>query len=207
MYKVVLLRHGESQWNKENRFTGWTDVPLSEKGVDEARASGRQMLADGYVFDIAFTSVLKRAIKTLWLALEEMDQMFAQPPLDGDKDGMLDAWEITHFGATNAVKGGAADDWDLDGSNNLAEHTTGTDPTQPLDVFRAQVSSGAGELFRVFFSAVAGTFYELEYSDDLAPGSWTPLIRNHTGTGLQELIDPSPADTRFYRISARPAAP
>jgi 2,3-bisphosphoglycerate-dependent phosphoglycerate mutase len=76
MYKVVLLRHGESLWNKENRFTGWTDVPLSEKGVEEALTAGRQMKADGFVFDIAYTSVLKRAIKTLWLALEEMDQMW-----------------------------------------------------------------------------------------------------------------------------------
>jgi 2,3-bisphosphoglycerate-dependent phosphoglycerate mutase len=76
MYKIVLLRHGESQWNKENRFTGWTDVPLSDKGALEARAAGTQMKKDGYSFDRAFTSVLKRAIKTLWLALEEMDEMY-----------------------------------------------------------------------------------------------------------------------------------
>jgi 2,3-bisphosphoglycerate-dependent phosphoglycerate mutase len=76
MKTLVLLRHGESTWNKENRFTGWTDVDLSPKGVEEARAAGRQMLADGYLFDIAFTSVLKRAIRTLWLALDEMDRMW-----------------------------------------------------------------------------------------------------------------------------------
>src|SRR5438034_1947732 len=76
MHKVVLLRHGESVWNMENRFTGWTDVDLSPKGVEEARAAGRQMLADGYAFDLAFTSVLKRAIRTLWLALDEMDRMW-----------------------------------------------------------------------------------------------------------------------------------
>ena len=76
MYKIVLLRHGESEWNKENRFTGWTDVPLSEKGINEARAAGVQMKRDGFSFDMAFTSVLKRAIKTLWLALEEMDEMY-----------------------------------------------------------------------------------------------------------------------------------
>ena len=76
MRKIVLLRHGESQWNKENRFTGWTDVPLSDKGAAEARAAGAQMKHDGYSFDRAFTSVLKRAIKTLWLALEEMDEMY-----------------------------------------------------------------------------------------------------------------------------------
>src|SRR5437762_10835093 len=73
---LVLLRHGESTWNKENRFTGWTDVDLSPKGLEEGRAAGRQMLADGYVFDLAFTSVLKRAIRTLWLALDEMDRMW-----------------------------------------------------------------------------------------------------------------------------------
>jgi 2,3-bisphosphoglycerate-dependent phosphoglycerate mutase len=70
---LVLLRHGESIWNMENRFTGWTDVDLSPKGIEEARAAGRQMLYDGYVFDVAFTSVLKRAIRTLWLAIDEMD--------------------------------------------------------------------------------------------------------------------------------------
>src|ERR1044072_7384508 len=76
MIKLVLLRHGESTWNKENRFTGWKDVDLSPKGLDEARNAGRQMLADGYGFDLAFTSVLKRAIRTLWLALDEMDLMW-----------------------------------------------------------------------------------------------------------------------------------
>jgi 2,3-bisphosphoglycerate-dependent phosphoglycerate mutase len=76
MKTLVLLRHGQSTWNQENRFTGWTDVPLSELGVEEARAAGRLLHNDGYVFDYAFTSVLKRAIKTLWLALEEMDRMW-----------------------------------------------------------------------------------------------------------------------------------
>ena len=76
MKTLVLLRHGQSTWNQENRFTGWTDVPLSELGVEEARAAGRILKNEGYVFDYAFTSVLKRAIKTLWLALEEMDRMW-----------------------------------------------------------------------------------------------------------------------------------
>jgi 2,3-bisphosphoglycerate-dependent phosphoglycerate mutase len=76
MKKLVLLRHGESTWNKENRFTGWTDVDLSEKGVQEAIAGGRTMKEAGLVFDVAFTSVLKRAIKTLWLSLEQMDLMW-----------------------------------------------------------------------------------------------------------------------------------
>ena len=76
MKRLVLLRHGESTWNKENRFTGWTDVDLSEKGVQEAMEAGRTLKKEGYVFDVAYTSVLKRAIKTLWLALEEMDLMW-----------------------------------------------------------------------------------------------------------------------------------
>ena len=76
MYKIVLLRHGESVWNKENKFAGWTDVGLSEKGIEEAKESGRYLKKEGYVFDVAFTSVLSRAIKTLWLALEEMDMMW-----------------------------------------------------------------------------------------------------------------------------------
>ncbi len=76
MKSLVLLRHGESLWNKENRFTGWTDVGLSEKGTAEASEAGRVLAADGYRFDVAYTSVLRRAIKTLWLALEEMDLMW-----------------------------------------------------------------------------------------------------------------------------------
>ncbi|MCL4250686.1 MAG: 2,3-diphosphoglycerate-dependent phosphoglycerate mutase [Anaerolineae bacterium] len=73
MYKLVLLRHGESAWNKENRFTGWTDVDLSAKGEAEARNAGSVLKQEGYTFDIAYTSVLKRAIRTLWLAEEQMD--------------------------------------------------------------------------------------------------------------------------------------
>jgi 2,3-bisphosphoglycerate-dependent phosphoglycerate mutase len=76
MKKVVLLRHGESTWNKENRFTGWVDVGLSEKGVQEALEAGRVLKREGYLFDVAYTSVLKRAIKTLWIVLEEMDLMW-----------------------------------------------------------------------------------------------------------------------------------
>lgn len=76
MKTLILLRHGESTWNMENRFTGWTDVDLSPRGIEEAHAAGRQMLKDGYCFDVAYTSVLKRAIRTLWIALEEMDLMW-----------------------------------------------------------------------------------------------------------------------------------
>ena len=76
MKKLVLLRHGESVWNQENRFTGWTDVGLSEKGIEEAKAAGELLRREGYDFDLAFTSVLKRAIKTLWIVLEDMDRMW-----------------------------------------------------------------------------------------------------------------------------------
>ena len=76
MYKLVLLRHGESTWNKENRFTGWTDVDLSDKGREEAAEAGRLLKAEGYVFDQAYVSVLKRAIRTLWIALDQLDQMW-----------------------------------------------------------------------------------------------------------------------------------
>ena len=74
--RLVMLRHGQSAWNLENRFTGWTDVDLTRKGIDEAIEAGRLMRREGHTFDVAFTSVLKRAIKTLWLALEEMDLMW-----------------------------------------------------------------------------------------------------------------------------------
>lgn len=76
MHKLVLLRHGESTWNKENRFTGWIDVDLSETGVDEARSSARLLKDGGYMFDAAYTSVLKRAIRTLWIVLDELDLMW-----------------------------------------------------------------------------------------------------------------------------------
>ena len=76
MLKLVLLRHGESTWNRENRFTGWTDVDLSEKGIEEARQAGRVLKEQGYGFDLAFTSLLKRAVRTLWIVQDEMDLMW-----------------------------------------------------------------------------------------------------------------------------------
>ena len=74
MYKLVLLRHGESEWNQENRFTGWHDVDLTAKGEEEGRRSGRLLKDEGFAFDVVYTSLLKRAIRTMWLALEELDQ-------------------------------------------------------------------------------------------------------------------------------------
>jgi 2,3-bisphosphoglycerate-dependent phosphoglycerate mutase len=96
MKKVVLLRHGESVWNKENRFTGWTDVPLSEKGIEEARQAGRLLREGGFTFDIAYTSVLKRAIKTLWIVLEEMDLMWIP---------VVNNWRLNerHYGALQGL--------------------------------------------------------------------------------------------------------
>jgi 2,3-bisphosphoglycerate-dependent phosphoglycerate mutase len=76
MHKVVLLRHGESTWNQENRFTGWTDVDLTEKGRQEAAAAGRLLKAEGFTFDLAFTSVLRRALRTLWIACDELDLLW-----------------------------------------------------------------------------------------------------------------------------------
>src|ERR1700741_4194628 len=96
MPKLVLLRHGESVWNRENRFTGWTDVDLSPKGIEEARAGGRALRHDGYEFDLAFTSVLRRAIRTLWIALEELDRMW----LPVQKDWRLNE---RHYGALQGL--------------------------------------------------------------------------------------------------------
>jgi 2,3-bisphosphoglycerate-dependent phosphoglycerate mutase len=76
MHKLVLLRHGESDWNRENRFTGWTDVDLSSTGIEEAHRAGRSLMEAGLTFDVAFTSLLKRAIRTLWIVLDEMDLMW-----------------------------------------------------------------------------------------------------------------------------------
>jgi 2,3-bisphosphoglycerate-dependent phosphoglycerate mutase len=96
MIKMVLLRHGESAWNKENRFTGWTDVDLSEKGLQEAHSAGRKLAAEGYTFDLAFTSVLKRAVRTLWITLDEMDLMWIP---------VLNSWRLNerHYGALQGL--------------------------------------------------------------------------------------------------------
>ena len=96
MTRLVLLRHGESTWNRENRFTGWTDVDLSERGTAEARLAGQTLMAEGFTFDIAFTSVLKRAIRTLWIALDEMDLMWIP---------IRSSWRLNerHYGALQGL--------------------------------------------------------------------------------------------------------
>jgi 2,3-bisphosphoglycerate-dependent phosphoglycerate mutase len=94
--KLVLLRHGESAWNKENRFTGWTDIDLSQKGLAEAEEAGRILKKQGFVFDIAFTSVLKRAIRTLWITLDQMDLMWVP---------VFRSWRLNekHYGALQGL--------------------------------------------------------------------------------------------------------
>jgi 2,3-bisphosphoglycerate-dependent phosphoglycerate mutase len=96
VHKVVLLRHGESVWNKENRFTGWTDVDLSEKGLTEASKAGRVLKENGFTFDVAYTSVLKRAIRTLWMVMDEMDLMWIP---------VFRSWRLNerHYGALQGL--------------------------------------------------------------------------------------------------------
>jgi 2,3-bisphosphoglycerate-dependent phosphoglycerate mutase len=95
-HRLVLLRHGESQWNLENRFTGWTDVDLTPNGLAEARRAGQLLKAEGYDFDVAYTSVLKRAIRTLWTALDEMDRMWLP---------IVHSWRLNerHYGALQGL--------------------------------------------------------------------------------------------------------
>jgi len=96
MYTLVLLRHGESVWNKENRFTGWTDVDLTDKGIAEAKAAGVQLRDNGYAFDVAYTSVLKRAIRTLWHTLDQLDCLWLPVVRD---------WRLNerHYGALQGL--------------------------------------------------------------------------------------------------------
>ena len=96
MFKLVLMRHGESQWNLENRFTGWTDVDLTEKGREAARKAGELLKAEGYDFDVAYTSVLRRAIRTLWIALDAMDRMYLP---------IKNSWRLNerHYGALQGL--------------------------------------------------------------------------------------------------------
>ncbi len=96
MYTLVLIRHGESTWNRENRFTGWKDVPLSDQGHEEAIEAGKLLADEGYTFDLAYTSVLKRAIRTLWHVLEEMDLMWVP---------VTRSWKLNerHYGALQGL--------------------------------------------------------------------------------------------------------
>lgn len=125
MFKLVLVRHGESEWNKENRFTGWTDVDLSEKGRAEALEGGRILKQEGYTFDLAYTSLLKRAIRTLWTILDEMDLMWV--PVHRD-------WRLNerHYGALQGLnKSETADKFGED-QVNIWRRSYNT-PPPPLD--------------------------------------------------------------------------
>src|SRR3546814_15427603 len=97
MHKLVLMRHGESQWNLENRFTGWTDVDLTDTGREQARQAGKLLKEQGFEFDLAYTSVLKRAIRTLWIALDAMDSMHTPTGL---------SWRLNerHYGALQGLR-------------------------------------------------------------------------------------------------------
>ena len=99
MYKLVLVRHGESSWNLENRFTGWTDVDLTPTGIDQAKEAGRLLKAEGYEFDVAYTSVLKRATRTLWHCLDEMDRTWLP---------VVHSWRLNerHYGALQGLDKG-----------------------------------------------------------------------------------------------------
>lgn len=96
MYKIVLMRHGESQWNLENRFTGWVDVDLTEKGKEEAARAGELLKQEGFTFDLCYTSVLRRAIRTLWIALDKLDQMYLP---------VIHDWRLNerHYGALQGL--------------------------------------------------------------------------------------------------------
>ena len=96
MYKIVLMRHGESQWNLENRFTGWVDVDLTEKGREEAARAGELLKQEGFKFDLCYTSVLRRAIRTLWIALDKLDQMYLP---------VINSWRLNerHYGALQGL--------------------------------------------------------------------------------------------------------
>ena len=99
MYKLVLVRHGESSWNLENRFTGWTDVDLTPTGIEQAKEAGRLLKAEGYEFDVAYTSVLKRATRTLWHCLDEMDRTWLP---------VVHSWRLNerHYGALQGLDKG-----------------------------------------------------------------------------------------------------
>ncbi|MDD2523631.1 MAG: 2,3-diphosphoglycerate-dependent phosphoglycerate mutase [Endomicrobiaceae bacterium] len=126
MYKLVLIRHGESTWNKENKFTGWTDVDLSEKGIQEAIKAGQQLKKDGFTFDLAYTSVLKRAIKTLCNVLDQMDSLWIP---------VKKSWKLNerHYGALQGLnKSETAEKY---GEDQVKIWRRSYDiPPQPLDI-------------------------------------------------------------------------
>lgn len=136
MYKLVLIRHGESEWNKENRFTGWKDVDLSEKGRSEAHAAGKLLKDEGFVFDEAYTSVLKRAIRTLWIILDEMDSMWIPETKSwllnerhyGALQGLNKAETAAQYGEEQVLKWRRSFDLPPDAMEETDERWLGKDP-------------------------------------------------------------------------------
>ena len=136
MTNLVLLRHGESIWNKENRFTGWTDVDLSEKGIREAKQAGKVLKKEGYSFDVAFTSVLKRAIRTLWIVQDEMNLMWLPVNLSwrlnerhyGALQGLNKAEIAAKYGEEQVLKWRRSYDIRPPALENTDERSSGNDP-------------------------------------------------------------------------------
>ena len=188
MKKLVLIRHGESTWNKENRFTGWTDVDLSEKGVEEATAGGRALRDEGYVFDVAYTSVLKRAIKTLWIALEQMDQMWIP---------VHNTWRLNerHYGALQG----------LNKAETAAQARHGADQHLAPELRRAAAGSHAGRPAPPEpRSAVRGTLAGGSAADRVPEGHGgalpARLARDHRAGGA---LGPARAHRRARQQSPR----
>lgn len=136
MHKLVLIRHGESEWNKENRFTGWKDVDLSEKGRSEAKAAGELLKNEGFTFDAAYTSVLKRAIRTLWIILDEMDLMWIPETKSwllnerhyGSLQGLNKAETAAQYGEEQVLKWRRSFDLPPDAMAETDERWLGKDP-------------------------------------------------------------------------------
>ena len=136
MHKLVLIRHGESEWNKENRFTGWKDVDLSEKGLREAKAAGELLKNEGFTFDEAYTSVLKRAIRTLWIVLDEMDLMWIPVTKSwllnerhyGALEGLNKAETAAEFGEEKVLTWRRSYDIPPDALDDSDERYLGNDP-------------------------------------------------------------------------------
>ena len=170
MYKLVLIRHGESVWNKENRFTGWTDVDLSEKGVAEAIEGGQVLKREGYVFDIGYTSLLKRAIKTLWLALEQMDQMWIP---------VHNHWRLNerHYGALQGLN--KAETARQYGDEQVLIWRRSYDVAPPGGESYRQVADRIGSWYRSLTSDTVVAAHGASFFEEIVDG--TGLLRTELG--------------------------
>ena len=177
MHTVVLLRHGESAWNKENRFTGWVDVDLTERGREEAHEAGRLLKEGGYTFDLAYTSVLKRAIRTLWITLDDMDLMWVP---------VVKSWRLNerHYGALQG----------LNKAETAAKHgdDTGQDLASQLRHSAAAVDAGR--------STLSGAGLAVRRSE-AQPDSAVGVTERH-GRAVPARTGTRPSRRRFATISA-----